>query len=107
MPNVIGEGACIVIIDQGRRCAQPATIFDQQRGGLVCLEHAPPRCHIIRPDQVMCGELATINLGKRFGYETVCPFHAPAGWDEEYVSAGWSARDRLVVALSVLLLGVG
>ena len=32
---------CIAYMDTGRVCGAPATIADPQRGGLVCLAHAP------------------------------------------------------------------
>jgi hypothetical protein len=33
--------ACIAYQDDGRLCRAPAAILDHQRGGLVCLQHAP------------------------------------------------------------------
>jgi excisionase family DNA binding protein len=32
---------CIAYDDEGKICGKPATVFDRQRGGLVCAAHAP------------------------------------------------------------------
>jgi hypothetical protein len=33
---------CIVYRDDGTLCRAPAAILDPQRGGMVCVRHAPP-----------------------------------------------------------------
>jgi len=34
-------GRCIAYTGEGKICGKPACIVDQQRGGMVCDEHAP------------------------------------------------------------------
>ena len=36
----MGSG-CIVHLPDGRRCDAPGVVVDDQRGGLVCYDHAP------------------------------------------------------------------
>ena len=35
------ESGCIAYGADGRRCGAPAVLVDEQRGGLVCYDHAP------------------------------------------------------------------
>ena len=42
---------CIAYREDGRICGRPATVIDQQRGGMVCQEHAPPAPQGQPPDE--------------------------------------------------------